>query len=413
MNHWTRRQFGRAALAAGVAAGLSRWARAAQPGMAITGSDSIRAHAEAHGLLYGAAVVPSLLDVDGLAAGTTTDGYTRLVAEQTNILVAENSMKWGPLRPTATTYDFTQADRLMRFAALSGQKVRGHNLCWHESIPAWFEATATKDNARTLLTDHIRTVAGRYRGRIPSWDVVNEAINPKDGRGDGLRKSLWLDLIGPDYVELAYRTAGEADPEAKLTYNDYDIELDTPEQEAKRAYVLAMLRRFKARGVPIHAVGIQSHLKADGPRPGAGLIRFLREAHSMGLETYVTELDVNTRNLPGGPEAQDAAVAAVYRDYLRLVLAEPNVKAALTWGITARYTWLNSTKKDWALRPDGTRQRPLPFDDDFKPTAVFFALRDAIDAAKPLMQPAPTPATKPNDLYKPFTVPGSPTNKPL
>jgi endo-1,4-beta-xylanase len=421
MNHWTRRQFGRTALVASAAAGLSplwtRWARAMQPGMTVTGSDFLRAHAEAHGLLYGAAVMPQLLDVDGFAAGTTTDGYTRLIAEQTNILVAENVMKWGPLRPTATTYDFTQADKLMRFAALAGQKVRGHNLCWHENIPAWFQATATKENARTLLTDHIRTVAGRYRGRIHSWDVVNEAINPKDGRGDGLRKSPWLDLIGPDYVELAYRTAGEADPEAKLTYNDYDIELDTPEQTTKRDYVLTLLRRFKARGVPIHAVGIQSHLKAaapsTAPQPGVGLIRFLREARSMGLEAYVTELDVNTRSLPGGPEAQDAAVAAVYRNYLRLVLAEPNVKAVLTWGITDRYTWLNATKKDWAMRPDGTRQRPLPFDDDLKTTPAFFELRDAIDASKPLSaQPASTPAAKPGDLYKPFAVPGSPTSKP-
>ena len=408
VNLWTRRRLGKAALGMAAAAGLAKWAHAGQAGTNV-GPESLRAHAAAHGLLYGAAVVPELLDVDGFAAGTTSDAYTRLVAEQMNILVAENAMKWQALRPSATTFDFTHADKLVRFASLAGQRVRGHNLCWHESIPAWFKTAATKENAKLLLVDHIQTVAGRYRGRIHSWDVVNEAVNPKDGRGDGLRKSPWLELIGPEYLELAYTTAGQADPEAKLTYNDYGIELDTPEETAKRAYVLMLLRRFKARGVPIHAVGIQSHLQADGPQPGAGLIAFIREAKAMGLEAYVTELDVNTHKLPGGPELQDAAVAQVYKNYLGAVLAEPNVLAALTWGITSAHTWINQSREPWAKRPDGARQRPLPFDDDLKPTPAFFALRDAIDAAKPLAaQPIGPPATKPDDKYKPFAVPGSP-----
>jgi endo-1,4-beta-xylanase len=360
--------------------------------------------------------VPELLDVDGFAAGTTSDGYTRLVAEQANIVVAENAMKWQALRPTAVTFDFTQADKLMRFAELASQRVRGHNLCWHESVPAWFQSTATKDNARKLLTDHIQTVAGRYRGRIHSWDVVNEAIEVKDGRGDGLRKSPWLDLIGPDYLELAFATAAQADPDAKLTYNDYGIELDTPEESAKRSYVLMLLRRLKARGVPIHAVGIQSHLQATPPLPGAGLVAFIRDAKALGLEVYITEMDVNTHKLPGGPELQDAAVAQVYKDYPAMVLAEPNVQALLTWGITSAHTWINQSKEPWARRPDGAHQHPLPFDDELQPLPAFAALRDAIDKTKPLAaQPEASPVSpvaKPNDLYKPFTVPGSPTGKP-
>lgn len=408
---WTRRQVGKAALNLTGAAALPRWLFAIQAGT-DAGTESLRAHAAAHGLLYGAAVVPELLDVDGFASGTTADGYTRLVAEQANIVVGENAMKWHALRPTATTFDFTQADKLMRFAALAGQRVRGHNLCWHESIPGWFQSTATKENARALLVNHIQTVAGRYRGRIQSWDVVNEAVNPKDGRGDGLRKTPWLELIGPEYLELAFITAAQADPEAKLTYNDYGIELDTPEESAKRAYVLMLLRRFKARGVPIHAVGIQSHLQADGPQPGVGLISFIREARAMGLEAYVTELDVNTHKLPGGPELQDAAVAQVYKTYLGKVLAEPNLLAVLTWGITSAHSWISQSRQPWAMRPDGARQRPLPFDDELRPTPAFYALRDAIDTAKPLaaqpIGPPTAPATKPEDLYKPFTVPGSP-----
>ncbi len=410
---WTRRQAGKAALSLAATAALPKWLHAAQNGSNDAGPDSLRAHAAAHGLLYGAAVVPNLLDVEGFAAGTTSDAYTRLVAEQANIVVAENSMKWRALRPTATTFDFTQADKLIRFAGIAGQRVRGHNLCWHESIPDWFKTTATKDNAKQLLVDHIRTVAGRYRGRIHSWDVVNEAINPKDARGDGLRKSPWLELIGPEYLEIAFTTAAEADPEAKLTYNEYGIELDTPEDTSKRAYLLMLLRRFKARNIPIHAVGIQSHLQASGPQPGPGLVAFIREARSMGLEAYITELDVNTHKLPGGPELQDAAVAEVYKNYLGMVLAEPNVLAALTWGITSAHSWISQSREPWAVRPDGARQRPLPFDDDLRPTPAFFALRNAIDTSKPLaaqpIAPPTSPAAKPQDLYKPFTVPGSPT----
>jgi endo-1,4-beta-xylanase len=411
---WTRRDWMKASLVAGAVTATPRWARALDTtGFkgSVAGADSLRVHAEARGLLFGCAVNPALLDMDGMAAGTATDPYTVLVANQANIVVAENAMKWGPLRPAPTSYDFTQADRLMRFAALAGQKVRGHNLCWHQQLPSWFKTTATRDNARTMLTGHIQTVAGRYKGRIHSWDVVNEAVELKDGRADGLRNSPWLGLIGPEYIELAFTTAAAADPDAKLTYNDYGIELDTEDQSLKRGQVLMLVRRLKARNIPIRAVGIQSHLSAVGAQPGTGLQRFIRELKEMGLDVYITEMDVNTRGVDGGPEAQDDAVAQVYRDYLGMVLAEPNVPAALTWGITDKQTWLNSTHSEWAQRKDGTLQRPLPFDDDFLPTQAFVAARTAIDTARPLTQAA-TPKKR-NDLdpalmYQPFRVQGSP-----
>lgn len=384
----TRRQFGRAALALGTAAALPGWLRAQQnaapaASVSVSGPDSLRAHAAARGLLYGTAVNPALLDVDGVAAGNASDGYTLLIKEQAGIVVAEGAMKWAALRPGPSIFDFTMADKLMRFAGLAGQRVRGHNLCWHEALPSWFKSTVNESNARTHLTQHIQAVAGRYRGQIHSWDVVNEAINPGDGRPDGLRKTPWLELIGPDYIELAFRTAADADPHARLTYNDYGIELDTPEQTRKRELVLQLLRRFKDNRVPIHAVGVQSHIQADGPQPGAGLQRFIHEAARMGLEVYVTEMDVNTRSVAGGPEAQDAAVAQVYRDYLSIVLAEPNVPIALTWGITDAHSWLNEINEPWAKRQDGSLQRPLPFNDDLKPTPAFLALRAALDSAPP------------------------------
>jgi endo-1,4-beta-xylanase len=432
--YWSRRRFGRAALAVGAAGALPSYLSAggifrhgkdkhAQPAVPpppkIDGPDSLRAHAATRGLLYGAAVNPALLDVDGAAAGTTADGYTRLFAAQAGILVAENAMKWAALRPAPDRFDFTEADRMMRFADLNGQRVRGHNLCWHEALPAWFQATATKENAKQLLVDHIQAVAGHFRGRLQSWDVVNEAIDPNSGRPDGLRNSPWLELIGPEYIELAFQTASQADPAARLVYNDYGIELDTPEQLVKRGQVLLLLRRMKARGIPIHGVGVQSHLKASGPQPGEGLRIFIREAATLGLDVYITEMDVNTHDVEGGPEAQDAAVAKVYENYLSLVLVEPNVPVALTWGLTGARSWLNQVRQPWAGRPDGTMQRPLPFDGDLNPTPAFFSLRAAIDlahvaVARPGPAPAsnPTPSSDPGGLYKPFPVQGSPTTQP-
>jgi endo-1,4-beta-xylanase len=426
-SQWTRRQFSRAALAAGAAA-LPAWRKAdaiwprnkkdkraaeqAPPAPKISGPDSLRAHAAARGLLYGAAVNPALLDVDGMAAQGTTDGYTQLVGGQCGILVAENAMKWRALRPTPEGYDFSQADKMMRFADLMGQRVRGHNLCWHEALPDWFRDTATRANARPLLTDHIQSVAGRYHGKIQSWDVVNEAVEPNDSRADGLRKTPWLELIGPDYIELAFHTAAQADPAAKLVYNDYGIELDTPDQLVKRGQVLLLVRRMKARGVPIHAVGVQSHIQAGGPQPGEGLRNFIREIAKLDLDVYITEMDVKTVEQPSSAEAEDAAVAKVYEDYLTMVLEEPNVPVALTWGLINGQSWLNHRSQNAA----GVPQRPLPFDDGLNPTPAFFALRTAIDHAHvTVSQPAAPSAKEPageQDLYKPFSVEGSPTGKP-
>ena len=361
----------------------------------VSGPRSLRAHASAHGLLVGCAVVPDHLDGE--------PDYARTVAEQASIVVPENAMKWKALRPAPDKFDFRQADDIVVFAFSHDQKVRGHNLCWHVDNPAWLASTLTQDNARQYLTQHIQTVAGRYAGKIHSWDVVNEAIDPKSSRPDGLRDSIWLQLIGPSYLEIAYRTARQADPNALLTYNDYGIELDTPDQIDKRGQVMMLVRRLIARGVPLDAVGIQSHLTAADPMPGEGLIHFVRELAQMRLQVFITEMDINDRKLPEAVADRDAAIAKIYRDYLTMMLAEPNVTAALTWGITDRYTWLDGLAH--ASRADGKPERPLPFDYDYHPTPAFFAERDAIDTRTA----APLPAANP---YAPITPSPLPQSQP-
>lgn len=337
----------------------------------IGASGSLRAHAEAQNFLVGCAAIPQKFSTEPL--------YTGAVADQANILVAENAMKWAALRPAPDKFDFRAADELLAFTQVNGQKLRGHNLCWHESIPAWFAGTVNKDNARQFLTQHILTVAGRYAGKIHSWDVVNEAVDTKSGRPDGLRKTPWLEFLGPGYLDLAYHTARQADPTALLTYNDYGIETDSSDDDAKREQVLRLIQGFKKRGVPIDAVGVQSHLSATDPLPGHGLRSFVREMRRMNLQVFVTELDVNERKLEGSEQECDAIVAKIYKDYASMMLAEPNVTALLTWGITDRYTWLNGPR---FARLDGRPQRCLPLDASYKPTPAFFALRDAIDTRR-------------------------------
>ncbi len=377
----------------------------------IAGPDSLRAHAEAVGLRFGVAIQTNLLDLLGTSREETSDRYTSAILAQADMLVAESAMKWRQMRPSPTTYNFDDADKLFAFAGASGQLLRGHNLCWHEELPDWFAATVNKDNAAELLTDHIAQVAGRYAGRVHSWDVVNEAVHLPDGRADGLRSTPWLQSMGPEYIEVAFRSAAKADPAAKLTYNETNFELDTPEHTAKRGYVLALLRRLHARKVPLHAVGIQSHLQAAGPQPGLGLVDFVRQVGKLGLEVYVTEMDVNTHGLDGDDAAQDVSVAQVYHSYLSLLLPEPNVKAVLTWGLSDANTWLNVLQRPWITRPDGRRQRPLPLDENFQPKEAFFQIRDAFDASRMAVKPADITAPQ-GDPWAPFAVPGSPTAMP-
>jgi endo-1,4-beta-xylanase len=357
-NSLTRRDFLRdgASSAAAIAAahGLPGVARAA------SAPDSIAAVAKAHGILAGCAVN---------AAGLANDAeFGKLVAAQSAIVVPENAMKWNELRPTPTTYDYSAADHLVDFARQHGIVVRGHNLCWHEALPRWFAETVNKDNAAQFLTDHIRNVAGHFAGQLQSWDVVNEAIDLKDGREDGLRGSPWFWLLGPGYIDIAFRTARAADPHARLVYNDYGIEEDDAKQARKRDAVFQLARGMQKRGTPIDAVGVQSHLAANAVC-GNGLRHFIRDLHKLGLEVYVTEMDVNDSMIEGSDQLRDHAVAETYGKYLDLVLSE-GVRLVLTWGLTDRYTWLTNQHS----RTDHRVARGLPFDENLQPVEAFHAM---------------------------------------
>ncbi|HLQ23120.1 MAG TPA: endo-1,4-beta-xylanase, partial [Gemmatimonadales bacterium] len=242
----------------------------------------------------------------------------------------------------------------------------------------WFAATVNRSNAETILRQHIATVAGRYAGKVHSWDVVNEAIDVAGGRPDSLRASPWLEFLGPDYIRIAFEATAQADPHALLCYNDYGIEFKWPKEHAKRAAVLELLGRLKSSNVPIQALGIQAHLRAGDPGFSADeLATFLRRVADLGLKILITELDADDRALPKDPATRDQAVAKTYESFLSVALAEPAVIAVLTWGLSDRYTYFNKMRP----RADGAPARPLPLDADLKPKPAYDALARAFDAA--------------------------------
>src|SRR5580704_4637801 len=326
----------------------------------------LRELAHSKGLNFGTAVSDSQLQ---------RPAFTPLLLDQCSILVAENQMKWRVTHPEQGRFDFTQADFFMDFAETNQLHARGHNLCWHEHNPPWLDSTITQQNAVSLLTTHIQTVVGRYKGRIHSWDVLNEAIDPTHKNHYGLRDSLWLQNIGEDYIELAFRVAAETDPSAILTYNDYGIETDSPSQEAKREAVLEMMRRLTKKGVPIQALGVQSHLRTnEGTPTWSGLNKFLREIEKLNLQVFVTELDVDASLMAADIPERDRQIAELYRSFVENILTHNSLKAILTWCLSDSYSWLQNFRP----RKDGLPQRPLPFDAQLNPKPAFLALRDAI-----------------------------------
>lgn len=298
--------------------------------------------------------------------------YRKAVLEYCKVVVSEGSLKWGDLRPDRHTFTFEQADRLMAFAEEHGLEMRGHTLAWYGAMPDWTNEIASPEEARLELTTHIRSVVGRYKGRIKSWDVVNEPLSDFPKPGDLIRESIWQKHLGADYIELALRTAHEADPDVQLVINDYDIEQATDRGRARRKALLDLLRDLIDRGVPLHALGIQGHLKGDIPIDKSGLTSFVAEVKAMGLAILVTELDVIDDALPGPEAERDAAVAACARDFLDAIGAAARPERVLTWGITDQHTWVPI----WFSRQDGLPNRPLPLDADFKPKPLMDVIQE-------------------------------------
>jgi endo-1,4-beta-xylanase len=289
-----------------------------------------------------------------------------IIANTFSMIANGNDLKFtNRLRPTPDTYNFGPGDYDVDWAASHGLLFRGHNLLWWNALPNWFQSFVTPSNAHRIMTEHITTVVGHYAGKVYSWDVVNEPIH-HDNRADGLRIKPWLDLIGPDYIDIAFRVAAAADPKAKLILNECFIEHDTPAEVGRRAALLALVTRLKKADVPITGIGVQGHLRGTTPLDKPGMTTFLKQVHDLGLEIMVTELDVDDIDIPG--PLIDETVARKYGEFLDLM--GPYVKVVT----------FEQLRDDPGLpkRSDGLMHRPNLFDSNYQPTLAYSATVTAL-----------------------------------
>ncbi|WP_028610052.1 endo-1,4-beta-xylanase [Paenibacillus harenae] len=309
-----------------------------------------------------------------------------LLKKHVKWLVAENVMKPGAIQPAEGHFTWGNADRIVEFAKENGMEVRFHALVWHSQVGAWFfkdadgkpmvdetDPAKREANKKLLLErlgTHVRTIVGRYKDDIHSWDVVNEVIEPGDP--DGMRASDWYKITGTDYIETAFRAAREAGgPEAKLYINDYGT--DNP---AKRDRLYELVKEMQGKGVPIDGVGHQTHISIYGPTVDS-IVESMRKFGELGLDNLVTELDMsiyawNDRKDFGAEIPDDVLKkqADRYRELFEAFKANKDILSGVVfWGIADDHTWLNSF-------PVKRTEAPLLFDKQLQAKPAFWAVVD-------------------------------------
>jgi endo-1,4-beta-xylanase len=347
-----------------MALGVSGLAGLPQVALAIQQSETSPTATATTPIPYGAAV-----RADALASDAS---YRAAILANCQMIVPEGELKWLDIHPERGEYRFEKADALIDFARQNKIEIRGHTLAWYGALPPWTAAIDSRVEAERELVDHIETVVSRYRGTIPSWDVVNEPLVdwPKDEFS--LRPSVWTRQLGPDYLPIALRTTAAVDPDTRLVLNEYDVEFSGPRFAARRKALLRLLRSLRDHDVPLHAVGLQAHLFPDRAIDRDGLQAMLAEIAALKLDVLITELDVIDYVLPGKIGERDAQVAGFAAQFLGAVCEVVRPKSILTWGLSDRYTWVPTYFK----RTDGMPNRPLPLDAELKRKPLFDVIQE-------------------------------------
>jgi len=283
--------------------------------------------------------------------------YVETIVKEFNSITPENEMKFVLVHPFKDVYVFSRADRIVEFAEGNGLKIRGHCLVWHQQLPDWItNGNFTREEWIKILHDHITTVVSRYKGKIYAWDVVNEAVS-EDGY---LRSNVWLRNIGPEYIELAFRFAHEADPDALLFYNDYGIESVNRKSDG----VYNLIKTLLKHGVPIHGVGLQMHISVENYPDPESLAENIRRFRELGLKVEITEMDVRI-SLPASSEELNKQ-AEIYRNVFKTYLDNAGPDAFIMWGFTDKYSWITYT-----FSGSG---KALIFDENYQPKPAYQAL---------------------------------------
>lgn len=288
-------------------------------------------------------------------------------------------LKWDFIRKTPDSFDFQNTDLVVEFCSQHGMTMHGHNLCWNAAYPRWLPGALTPANAQQLLTSHISTVMKRYKGKITSYDVVNEPIATWLGRPDGLYTGPWLTALGPDYIDIAFHAAHDADPSALRVLNTAHVEQKGKGDDLARSKTLELVRGMVKRGVPIQAVGLESHLYgAVDSGPNQDRDAFIAGLRQLGLKILITELDVNDTQIGGSIAQRDQAVAKCYSDYLRAILRGANPPWVSFFCYTDEKNWYELMKGAQYTRVDGTPHRPGLLDSQFMPKPAYDSVRAAL-----------------------------------
>ena len=247
----------------------------------------------------------------------------------------------------------------MDYAAQHQMAVRGHTLVWDRQLPEWLtQSNFSRDEYKAILKDHITTVVGRYAGRILAWDVVNE---PLDGQGQ-IRQNFWLQAIGPEYILLAFQWAHAADPDAQLFINESYAEGLSEKSQG----VYAMVSGLLEKGVPIHGVGMQMHLRLENPPIPIDVAMNMQRLGELGLRVHITELDVRLQDASGSQAEKLEAQGQVFGDMARTCLEAANCEAFFTWGLTDHYSWIPGMS--------GKEDQPLLFAENWQPKPAYWAV---------------------------------------
>jgi endo-1,4-beta-xylanase len=311
--------------------------------------------------------------------------YAAILERECSLLVPENELKWQTIRREPGKYDFERFDAIVAYAVSRGFGMRGHTLFWTPTqwYPEWLKTykfgAQPGTAAATMLTDHVRTVAQRYGTKIYSYDVINEAVDPETGR---IRDTVVTRAMGGEaFLDHMFHTAKAAAPHAQLVYNDYMSWERGTEDETHITGVLKLLEGFRKRGTPVHALGIQSHIRILEDKPIAQIVRqsegpwrkFVDEVVSMGYDLEITEFDVNDRKAPDDIGVRDRMVADYTRAYFDIMLSYPQLRDIMAWGMVDKYSWLTG----FDPRADKSIKRGTPYDQNFRAKPM----RDAIAAA--------------------------------
>ncbi|HDR90459.1 MAG TPA: endo-1,4-beta-xylanase [Bacteroidetes bacterium] len=311
--------------------------------------------------LMGAAIEPVSTD--------DPDDIT-LMQRHYNSLTAENVMKWSSLQPVEGNFHFDPADRIVDFAQANGMKVRGHTLCWHNQLPEWVfkdgEGVASKELVLQRLRNHITTVVNHFKGKVYAWDVVNEAI--ADG-SEIYRNSQWYGICGTDYIFEAFRAARDADPDARLYYNDYAA--TNPAKTDKIYHLLSQLQDENL----VDGVGLQGHWNIEAPSNDV-IISALEKYLSLGVEIQITEMDVSVYPSNNDPETEYTEAVALsqavaYGRFFGLFRSyREHITGVTFWGLADNKTWLDN------FPVPGRKNYPFLFDEEYKPKRAYFTVID-------------------------------------